>query len=490
MRRIFSELFDHPAKALFWFVAVIAVLWSAQCALLQSVLGKDIVETVMWGAQGQLGHLKHPPLSGWIGYAVAVISGYSDFAMYLAAQLCLVLGTYYVYKLAREFWGETESAAAALLLYVLFYYNPSSMKFCSHFLEAAFMPPMVYYIVRGAKDDRLADWLLAGLFTALAVLGKYSGVIVLPGCLVYILLRADRRKCFLRPGVWCGMLLAFLLMLPHLIWLARHDFCCIRHIERRVSDDVMPWYYFMEVAVVGLAPVAIQWVGLILSRLPNWREDPERRKISGDGTILALLLTLIPVVVLTLVALFGEDVVLMWYSFLAAWTGMAAVALFPWRITRNVFRNLWLLVTAYTVIALTASSIDIALKSRLRCHADPAVIVKNAERFYQTRKPGGKIPAVIGERWICGVIQFYSPDHPQSFCDTDPVSLAPFLPEIRKNGALLVGYPDRFQKWLPELTGDLKFEPFPVEYQARFGKRDEKEFFIAIYPGESPAGKQ
>ncbi|MBO4648734.1 MAG: glycosyltransferase family 39 protein [Lentisphaeria bacterium] len=490
MRRIFSELFDHPAKALFWFIGIVAVLWSVQCTLFQSVLGKDIVETVMWGAQGQLGHLKHPPLSGWIGYAVAVISGYSDFAMYLTAQLFLALGTYYVYKLAREFWDETESAAAALLLYVLFYYNPSSMKFCSHFLEAAFMPPMVYYIVRGAKEDRLVDWLLAGFFTALAVMGKYSAVIVLPGCLVYILLRAERRKCFLRPGVWCGMLLAFVLLIPHLIWLVQHDFCCIRHIERRVSDDVMPWYYFLEVAGVGLAPVACQWIVLYLVRLPNRREDLERRKISGEPLNLALLLTLIPVAVLTLVALSGEDVVLMWYSFLAAWTGIAALALFPWRLTRSSFRNLWLLTVVYTVIALTVSTLDIVWKSRLRCHADPAEIVKMAERFYQTRRPGGKIPAVIGERWICGVIQFYSPEHPQAFCDSDQISLAPFLPEIRKNGALLLGNPDRLRKLLPELTDGLKFEPVQVGYKARFGKRKEKEFFIAFYPGESPAPKQ
>ena len=490
MRKIFSELFDHPAKALFWFIGVIAVLWSVQCALLQSVLGKDILETVMWGAQGQLGHLKHPPLSGWIGYAFAVISGYSDFAMYLLAQLCLVFGTCYVYKLAREFWDETESAAAALLLYALFYYNPSSMKYCSHFLEAAFMPAMVFYIVRGAKNDRLFDWLLAGVFTALAVLGKYSGVIVLPGCLIYILSRADRRKCFLRPGIWCGILLGIALMIPHLIWLVQHDFCCIRHIERRISDDAMPWFYFLEVAAVGLMPVAVELIALCLAWLPVRRKNPERRKISGDALNLALLLTLIPVAVLTLIALFGEDVVLMWYSFLAAWTGMAAVALFPWRINRDLFRNLWLLTVLYTIIVLAVSTVDITVKSRLRCHADPAAVVKMAERFYQTRKSGGKIPAVIGERWVCGVIQFYSPDHPQSFSDDDPVSLAPFLPEIRKNGALLLGSPNRLREWLPELTKDLKFEYFPVEYKARFGKREEKEFYIAFYPGGNTASNQ
>ena len=125
-----QSFFDRPAKAVSLLLAVIALLWSIQCTLFQTVLGKDIVETVMWGSYWQLGHLKHPPLSGWIGYLIAACTGYSDFAMYLAAQVCLLIGVFYVYKLARLFLEERESAVSALLLYLLFYYNPSSMKFC------------------------------------------------------------------------------------------------------------------------------------------------------------------------------------------------------------------------------------------------------------------------------------------------------------------------------------------------------------------------
>ena len=115
------------------------------------------------------------------------------------------------------------------------------MKFCSHFLEAAFMPAMVYYIVLGAKENRLRDWLAAGIFSALAVLGKYSAVVVLPGCLIYILMDRERRKCFLKPGIWLGMGVGLILLLPHLVWLVQHDFCCLRHVGRRISDDKMPW---------------------------------------------------------------------------------------------------------------------------------------------------------------------------------------------------------------------------------------------------------
>ena len=484
-----KSFFDCPGRAVFWFVAAVSVIWSVQCTLFQSVLGKDIVETVMWGSLWQLGHLKHPPLSGWIGYLAAAGSGYSDFFMYLLAQLSQAFGVFFVYKLAREFLNETESAAAALLLYVLFYYNPSSMKFCSHFLEVAFMPAMVYYIVRGAKYDRIIDWLLAGFFTALAVLGKYSGMIVLPVCLFYILRDRERRKCFLKPGIWLGMALGTILLLPHLIWLTRHDFCCLFHVQRRISDDIMPWYYFLEVAAVGIAPVLVELLALFLAWLPC-RKESVRKEFSGKREILelSLLLTLFPVVVLTSTALFGSDVVLMWYSFLASWCGLCAVVLFPWEITRKHFRNLWILVGLYTLATLIGTTVDIVLKSRLRCHADTAQVVQQVKEFCRRQVPGGKIPVVIGERWMAGVIQFYSPEHPQACDADDPVSMAAVRERIRREGVLLVGEPDALLKWQPEMARAVKFESLPVTYKALWGKSKVRVYSIAYYPAE-PEGK-
>ena len=475
--------FDRPARALTVLIAVLALVWSIQCTLCQTVLGKDVVETVMWGAQWQWGHLKHPPLSGWIGYLIAVVSGYSEFAMYFAAQLFLAVGAFYVYRLGRLFLDETESAAGVLLLYLLFYYNPSSMKFCSHFVEAAFMPAMAFYIIRGAHENRLTDWLLAGFFSALAMLGKYSAVVILPGCLIYILADKERRKCFLKPGIWLGMILGGLLMLPHLVWLVENDFCCLRHVERRVTEDVMPWYYFLEVAATGIAPILMEWLLLGLAWLPS-RKDSQRKTRPRELLWIVLLLTLIPVGLLTVIALSGGDVVLMWFSFLACWTGLAAVGLFPMQISRNHFRNLWVLTVVYSVIMLAASTVDIVKKSRLRCHADPAKIIKVVETFYQKQYPGRKLPSIIGERWICGVVQFYSPDHPHVFSESDPVSLKHARARIEREGAILLGDPDKIRKWHPDLTKNVKFQYFEVEYKAPFGKWKADEYYIAIYPGK------
>lgn len=91
---------------------------------------------------------------------------------------------------------------------------------------------------------------------------------------------------------------------------------------------------------------------------------------------------------------------------------------------------------------------------------------------------------VIGERWLAGVVQFYSPEHPLSFDGDDPISLAPFREKIRREGALLIGDADDLNKWLPEMAGAVKFAYLPVQCKAIGGKTKSYDFVMAFYPPE------
>ena len=480
----FADLFAaSPERVLFWLITVIAVLWTVQCTLLQPVLGRDILETVTWGATWQLGHTKHPPLSGWIGYLTALASSWSNSAMYFIAQISLVIGVYYTWKLAREYFDRHEAALAALLLYTLYYYNPSSMKFCSHFVEAAFMPAFVYYFIAGTKRQHLADWLLFGVFGALAILGKYAAWMVLFACFLYMLFDPEARKSFRKPGAWLGAAVMLALVAPHLVWLAEHDFCCLRHLERRVDDDPVPWYWFLLVIGTALLPLAIQSFMLLLAHCPWRRGELERVPVRREGLKIALFVTGVPAAILLAVAVSGRDVVLMWFSFLASWTGMVAVGVYPYRVTPKLFRNVCIVTALYTLVMLVGTTVDMLWIPRLRCHTDPAEVVRAAQEFYRNNSGGKDIPFVIGDRWLAGVVQFYAPNHPKSFDVEDVVTIAAFREELRKQGALVVAFPRKLKKFPPELRENLKFGKFTISSRALFGKTDETECCWAIWPG-------
>ena len=78
------------------------------------------------------------------------------------------------------------------------------------------------------------------------------------------------------------------------------------------------------------------------------------------------------------------------------------------------------------------------------------------------------------------MVQFYSPEHPHAFSESDPVSLKPVRARIEREGAVLLGDPEKIREWLPDLAKDVKFEYFEVEYQAPFGKLKTDEYYIAL----------
>ena len=117
-----SSLWQVPRRGLFLALAAASIAWTLQYALLQKMVGLDVVEAVTWGLQGDVwGNVKHPPLSGWIALLFYRLSGGADWGLYLAAQVCVWIGILFTWRLARLFWDEYRAVTAAFLLCFLYY---------------------------------------------------------------------------------------------------------------------------------------------------------------------------------------------------------------------------------------------------------------------------------------------------------------------------------------------------------------------------------
>lgn len=481
---------DNPSKALLLFIGASIVLWTTQCSLLQNIQSLDTLETVTWGAQWAWGHFKHPPLSGWMGYGFSVLTGHSDWGLYLLAQLCLAVGVWYAYKLAREFWQDQYSAAAAaLLLYVLHYYNPSWMKFSSFFVEIALRPVMAYYFYVALRNNRWHQWALFGFFCGLGILAKYSTVLLLAAFLLLFLMRKQYRLKLLSYGPYLAFLIFLLVIAPHINWLIDHDFACFRHVESRMVNQ-HPWYTPLNVTVTAFYPLLAEMGMLLLACFPRYR-GRERKPVDRNALCWALVLTLVPSFFFILISLFGSDVILMWFSSLACWTGIAVVAVFPFAITRDIFRRLFLLLVIYTAVLFVGTSIDLLVCSRPRLHVRPEAIVNPALNFWKSRS-GGPVPVVVGERWLSGVIENYSEGRPPACEIDDEVFFDLYKERIAREGALLIARRAR------EFTGFLKqagfpeieFTPVSVEYSAPWGKTRKLRFVLGYLPPRKTAPEE
>lgn len=83
---------------------------------------------------------------------------------------------------------------------------------------------VIMLLIRALKTpDRLAGWLLLGVFTGIALEVKVLPALVLACCLVGLLIIGPRAS-LARPGPWLAAGIALLLAAPNLIWQALHGF--------------------------------------------------------------------------------------------------------------------------------------------------------------------------------------------------------------------------------------------------------------------------
>ena len=484
--------FDRPARLLALFVGVTSVLWVVQASLLQNILPLDAVEAVVWGDQLQWGQMKSPPLSGWLAAAFWHLSGRGDWSLYLLEALTSAVGLWFVYKLAREFMDEAESATATLLLCFLYYYNPPAMKFCSHSTQIALLPAMTLYFVRALRGGKWRDWLLLAVFSALAMLGKYSAAQLLIAFGAVMLGTRIGRKRLLSPGPYLCAALFLALLAPHIVWLFDHDFLAIKHMDERMRAEGATWYLpFLDFGVL-LYPFLNSAVGLAVGMLP-WRKDQlERRETDKEALAILLPVALIPPGIYVLLSACGQALILQWFSYLAFPAGIVTMLLWPYRCGRREFKHLFLLLNFCIVILLIATTVDVMTKPRFKIHSEPDDIVAAGEAFWKRHGNGRPLEVVFGDRWLAGVMELYAPGHP-SACDGRDVCTWELVRErAHKNGMLLVyqhHIPSELEFWPnvhPEGVDDGNCK---IRFRARFGKTKRKEIRFAYVPPEAPPRK-
>jgi len=464
------------------FVLWTSLCWVVQTSLCQYILPRDSIEAIVWGEQFQWGQAKSPPLSGWIAYGFAWLSGYRDWSNYLAAQLCIVVGVFFVYRLAREFFDEAESAAAALLLFTLPYYMPPAMKFCSHDTQIALLPGIAYFYWRALKEDRLRDWLALAVVSALAMLGKYAAGQMLIGCFVVMVCSKFARKRLGSIGPYLAGIGFLLLMTPHVRWLMQNDFYPILHLEDRM-EKAAPWTNVLLSLVTMIYPYLLEGAVLAAAYFIVMRKKlvpVPRRK---EALWFSLALTLIPGGIYFIMAATKHGIVLNWYCYLASLTGISVLAVFPWKCTRQVFQAVLALLWIYFAILLIAVTLDVMAKPRYRIHSRPEDIAGRAAEFYR-EATGREIPCVYGDRWLAGVVQNYLPGRPPAVVRMDPCNIKLYDTLIREKGALLVFDQPEF---LPELEKRFGRKPvqwkvYPLPCRAQFGKTKQYQISFGVLP--------
>lgn len=246
-------------KLFILFLLIHLTVWSA-IGLIRTVLPTDALEGIYWGSLHDFGTPKHPPLAGWISYFVYNLFR-SDFSIYLLSQLIVCLGSIYMYKLAKFFISETQAIMSVFLMegcwvysYITGYYgfNPDVILLFT-------LPIIAYYFYKCMSKNNPSDWIKLGVIVGLAFLNKYqTGMIIICMALWAFIFN---RETFKNKYFYLSVFIAFLIFLPHLLWLVKYDFFPFMYFENELSSPV--WYNHLTAPLMFIVMQIAVIIGVI-----------------------------------------------------------------------------------------------------------------------------------------------------------------------------------------------------------------------------------
>jgi 4-amino-4-deoxy-L-arabinose transferase-like glycosyltransferase len=212
----------HPWRRALQVLALGTVLRLVMAALVP--LTSDEAYYWEWSRRLAAGYFDHPPAIAWL----VALGGDSPLGVRLGAVLAGTLAGVAVLRTARRLGGDEAALWASLIYaclplaaagYVLA--TPDAPLFCAlawtlHAVVEALEAP-----VRSRAS--LQWWCAAGVAIGVAMLSKYTAVLIPAAIALSCLAYAPLRQRFREPGPYAAVALASLVLAPNLWWNATHD---------------------------------------------------------------------------------------------------------------------------------------------------------------------------------------------------------------------------------------------------------------------------
>ncbi len=473
-------------KWLYGFVFLHVLLWTLAPTFTRYTLPMDAMEGTTWGHQLEWGYDKNPFLNGWLTELAVFLGGKSGWMIYLFSQICIAACFWVVWQFGKKILNPTYALIAVILLAGIQYYNLHAIDFNDNTLETGLWPLTAWFFYLALDQQKLKDWLLTGLFAGLALMAKYYSVLLFIPMLFFLLSRKENRQSFQQPGIYWGLLVFFLIISPHFIWLFHHDFITVSYALERVSalpswtnhftfPSIFAWQQ-----IEAFLPVLLLVVWLMLGKKPYMAQ--ERIVVSTYDKEFLFIIGLGPyLLTILLAAIVGMKLRSGWGApLLSFWTIILLVIIQP-RLTRiRLYRFLTMIVILLGA-GVTAYCLTLHKAGNQSSANYPGVMMarnltQQWHQAYHTR-----LEYVAGPRWIAGNVAFYSTDDPTVYIDWNP-KVSPWINEeqLKQKGGVFVWEVTKGMQELPTtlLQRFPKLENFQIQHYRWF--RDEKGHPIIV----------
>lgn len=270
---------DSGAARLISFVAILGGL-----TLLRGIFAATIDLRVdeayywTWSKESVISYLDHPPLIAWCIRATTHLFGDTNFGVRFTGLAAMLIMQLLQADIVRRLTHDTRYVVLALLLpEASLDYGLGMAKITPDIALIPCEMAMIWSLVRLWQSNNLRWWLAAGLFGGLALMSKYTAILLLPAVLAFAFAPNWRRRQLASPWFWCSALVVLIVISPMLYWNAVHDWASFRFQLDR-PPQVAGWsarflgdFLGQQFVMVGVLLLPIAMIGTLMMAARGYR---------------------------------------------------------------------------------------------------------------------------------------------------------------------------------------------------------------------------
>lgn len=234
-----------------------------------------------WSKESALAFLDHPPGIAWLIRFGTAIFGDTNLGVRFGGIVAMLITQLLLADIVRRVTHDFRAIVFALLMpEAALYYGLLMAKVAPDTAMIPLAVAMLWSLVRLHESGNARWWLAAGLFAGLAMLSKFTMIMLLPAVLAFALVPDWRRRWLLSPYPWAAALIALIMFAPVLVWNYQHDWASFRFqfvravATHQLSLRTVGDYLGLQFGLVGfvLLPVVLSGVALTAWRGYRHRE--------------------------------------------------------------------------------------------------------------------------------------------------------------------------------------------------------------------------
>jgi 4-amino-4-deoxy-L-arabinose transferase-like glycosyltransferase len=176
----------------------------------------------LWSRHLDIGYFDHSPLVAYFIWFTTLLSK-SELGVRLSGTIVTLISSYLTWRLALQLFGSIRVAAGSVMLFNVYPLTMLGLIVITPDIPVyLFWSLSVYIFWQIIQSNKTWLWYALGVSFGLALLSKYTAILLVPCLFIYLVLTEDRRWLkTIHP--YLSLLTGLLCFLPVVYWNSHHD---------------------------------------------------------------------------------------------------------------------------------------------------------------------------------------------------------------------------------------------------------------------------